>query len=245
MFLGEGLQFLREALRYPHLLREVVLTARALREAGELLEEAASVGIKLLRVSEEIMALLTDTVTPQGLVTVCSLVHKEFPSPDPCEGPLVFLDQLRDPGNVGTLIRAADASGMGGVLISKRSADPYNPKAVRASAGSLLNIPLYLGLEPREALVFLRSQGYRVVAAHPGATEVFWDHPWIEDTVIMVGNEAWGIPEEDLELADAEVSIPIFGKAESLNAAAAAALIFYEIRRRFPAASGKSGGVAR
>jgi len=212
----------------------VIFTARGAREAGELLEAIQSQGIKITRVSEEIMSLLTDTVTPQGLVTVSPLVHRDFPPPRPLSGTLAFLDQLRDPGNMGTLIRAADAAGLGGMLISKRSTDPYNPKAVRASAGSILNIPLYLGLEPGEALRVLKTWGYRVVAASPDAPVSYWEHPWVEKTVIMLGNEAWGIPAEDRGLADAEVRIPIFGGAESLNVAAAAALLFYEIRRRFP-----------
>ena len=101
-------------------------------------------------------------------------------------------------------------------------------------AGSILNLPLFIGLEPADALVGLKERGYRVVAAVPRAAVGYWEHPWVEDSVVLLGNEAWGLPEDDRELADDEVCVPVFGKAESLNVAVAAALIFYEIRRRHP-----------
>ncbi len=130
-------------------------------------------------------------------------------------------------------------AGMSGILLSRRSADPYNPKAVRASAGSVMNIPLFTGLDPARSLGLLKNSGYRVVAAVPRAGACYWDHGWEERTVVLLGNEAWGIPDEDLRLADTEVHVPLFGKAESLNVATAAALMFYEIRRRTETGHGK------
>jgi TrmH family RNA methyltransferase len=232
--MGEGIQFLREALDSNLKPEAVLMTARGLREASDLAERAESMGVQVLRVSEEIMGLLTDTVTPQGMVTIAPFVHETFPPQRQLSGPLAFLDQIRDPGNLGTLIRAADAAGLAGLLVGRRSADPYNPKAVRASAGSILNLPIFIGLDPADALAGLKERGYRVVAAVPRAAVGYWEHPWEEDSVVLLGNEAWGIPADDRKLADDEVCVPVFGRAESLNVAVAAALIFYEIRRRHP-----------
>lgn len=188
---------------------------------------------KAFRVSDEVISYLTDTVNPQGMIAVFPFVHEEDLSLVEDSGqPLVLLDRVRDPGNLGAMIRAADAAGMKALLVSEESADIYNPKVVRASAGSIFHLPLFIEWETREVITRLKSKGYTVVATTARGEVSFWDYPWTGNTLVMLGNEAWGIPPDDEELADARVRVPIFGKAESLNVATAATLIFYEIERR-------------
>lgn len=209
--------------------------ARVRGLVGPIAERCA----RVYRVSPEVMAALTGTVTPQGIVAVLPFSHQEWPGRGGLQGPAAFLDRVRDPGNLGTMIRAADAAGMGSVMVSRASADIYNPKAVRASAGSLFHLPLSIGHEPGVTLRELKAEGWEVVGSDPRAEETVWEHEWKEKSVIMLGNEAWGISPEDQALADCRVSIPIFGRAESLNVAAAAALLFYEARRSAAAGSGR------
>ncbi len=190
---------------------------------------------QVFRVSEEVIMYLTDTVNPQGMVMVLPFLHQEDLSAiEERGGPLVFLDQVRDPGNMGTLMRVADAAGVKALLVSEHSADIYNPKVVRASAGSLIHLPVFIGLNLQTVAERLKKKGYTMVATAIQGDVSFWDYEWSSSTMVIMGNEAWGIPEDDLGLADVKVNIPIFGSAESLNVAAAAALILYEIRRRNP-----------
>lgn len=232
-FLGEGIQLLKEALAGEVPVEALFLTGEGEARCRDLAGQIAERCGKVYRVTPEVMAALTSTVTPQGIVAVLPFTHEaDGPVPEGSHGPLAFLDKVRDPGNLGTMIRAADAAGMESVLVSKGSADIYNPKTARASAGSLFHLPIRIDLHPGETLRGLKGSGWEVVGADPRAEESLWDHAWNEKTVIILGNEAWGIPPEDQALVDCRVSIPIYGRAESLNVAAAAALMFYEIRRR-------------
>ena len=232
-FLGEGIQLLKEALTSEVPIEALFLTGEGEARARDLAGRIAERCGKVYRVSPEVMTALTSTVTPQGIVAVLPFTHEaDGPLPGVSRGPLAFLDRVRDPGNLGTMIRAADAAGIASVLVSKGSADIYNPKAVRASAGSLFHLPIRIDLEPGDAIRELKGSGWDIVGTDPRAEESLWDHDWKDRTVVILGNEAWGIPPEDQALVDSRVSIPIYGRAESLNVAAAAALLFYETRRR-------------
>jgi TrmH family RNA methyltransferase len=231
-YLGEGIQMLKESLASDLSIEALFLTPEGERQTSGLSDLISVRCGTVYRVSDEVMSVLSGTVTPQGIVAVLPFTHEQGTAADYCKaGPLVFLDQVRDPGNLGTMIRAADAAGMTAVIISKRSADLYNPKTVRASAGSILHLPIWIEQEPALLLGGLKDHGYSIVAADARAEESFWEYTWSDRTVIILGNEAWGIPKEDEGLVDHRVSIPIFGKAESLNVAAAAALLFYEMKR--------------
>ena len=235
-YLGEGVQMLKESLASGLPIEALFLTAEGERQAYGLSNLISARCDAVYKVSQEIMSLLSGTVTPQGIVAVLPFMHeREASALEHDGGPMVFLDQVRDPGNLGTMIRAADAAGMTAMMISKRSADLYNPKTVRASAGSILHLPVWIDQEPKVVLGGLRERGWNIVAADPRAEESFWEYAWSESTVIVLGNEAWGLPKEDEELLDHRVCIPIFGQAESLNVAAAAALLFYEMKRRINA----------
>jgi RNA methyltransferase, TrmH family len=143
----------------------------------------------------------------------------------------VLLASVRDPGNAGTVLRTADAAGAGGVIFSDASVDPYNSKCVRASAGSLFHLPIVAGPAVTAAVTALREAGLQVLAADGGASRQL-DDPELDGLLRrpaawLFGNEAWGLPHDLLALADQAVAVPIYGRAESLNLAAAAAVCLY------------------
>jgi TrmH family RNA methyltransferase len=152
------------------------------------------------------------------------------------------LAHVRDPGNAGTVLRCADAAGADAVVLTGASVDLYNPKAVRASAGSLFHLPVAVGLPVQEAVAGLRDAGVRVLAAD-GAGDRDLDTELDEGalgrpTAWIFGNEAWGLPEETRALADEVVRVPIHGRAESLNLATAAAVCLYASAREQRAPGG-------
>ncbi len=148
---------------------------------------------------------------------------------------VALLANVRDPGNAGTVLRTADAAGAQAVVFADASVDPYNGKCVRASAGSLFHLPVVAGAELEEAVAAMREAGLRILAAD-GRTGRPLDDPGVqarlgEPTAWMFGNEAWGLPPGLVALADEPVAVPIYGKAESLNLAAAAAVCLYASAR--------------
>lgn len=198
------------------------------------MERAQTAGSEVHLVSGEVLGVIAATVTPQGLVGVAPMRHVPL---DPAAGwrLLVVLAAVRDPGNAGTVFRVADAAGADAVVFSTDSVDPYNGKCVRASAGSLFHLPFTIDAPIDVTLPALRSAGVRVLAAD-GAGEVDLDEVAARGgldgpTAWLFGNEAWGLPESARRLADETVRVPIYGRAESLNLATAAAVCLYASAR--------------
>lgn len=228
-FVAEGPQAVREALASPGVVREVYVTRPAAERHADMLD-AADCPIRL--VSGEVATALSATVTPQGILAVCRFVHVELDSVLAAEPSLVaILAQVRDPGNAGTILRCADAAGADAVLFSDASVDVYNSKCVRASAGSLFHLPVVVGVPLPIAVARLRRSGLRVLAADGyGSVElpqVVTSGELAEPTSWLFGNEAWGLPADTRKLADQVVRVPVYGRAESLNLATAAAVCLY------------------
>jgi TrmH family RNA methyltransferase len=229
LFLAEGRQAVAEALADPAGVREVYATAAAAEAHHDLL---AGSPVPLRLVTDKAAAGLSETVTPQGLVAVCTLrdIAVETLIAEP---PLlaVALAELADPGNAGTVLRTADACGAGAVVFGAGSADPYGGKAVRASAGSLFHVDVVRGAPLEPVLGSLRAAGVTVLAAdgggEAGLDEVAADGRLTGPVLWLFGNEARGVPAELAAAADARVRIPMRGRAESLNLAAAAAICLY------------------
>jgi len=227
LFLAEGRQAVAEALADPAGVREVFATEAAAAAHRDLLAGAA---VPVRTVTERAAASLSETVTPQGLVAVCAL--RDVPAEAVVARPpslTVALAELADPGNAGTVLRTADACGAGAVVFGAGSADPYGGKAVRASAGSLFHVDVVRGAPLAGLLPRLRDAGATVLAAD-GAGEAALDEldPELAGRVVwLFGNEARGVPADLGALADARVRIPMRGRAESLNLAAAAAICLY------------------
>ena len=249
-FLAEGPQAVSEAFYSRAPVSELFVTAEARARHADLVSAMADAGIPVHLVSGEVMAELAQTITPQGLLAVCGFVDVPLDQalngsagPDGPDGPNVssgppslvaVLASVRDPGNAGTVLRAADAAGAQAVLFSDASVDPYNGKAVRASAGSLFHVPLVAGVRLEQAAGALRAGGLRILAADARGGRTLDDLSPAElaaPTAWVFGNEAWGMPEAVLALADESVAVPIYGRAESLNLATAAAVCLYASAR--------------
>ncbi|MDX6392573.1 MAG: methyltransferase, TrmH family [Streptosporangiaceae bacterium] len=242
-FLAEGPQAAGEALADVGVVTELFVTAPAQARYGELAAAAAGQGVRVHLVSGEVMTELAQTVTPQGILAVCRFVDVPLAQVTAAAPQLaVVLANVRDPGNAGTVLRTADAAGARAVIFSEGSVDPYNSKCVRASAGSLFHVPVVMGAPLAGAAAALRDAGLRVLAADGSASRSLDDLDASgllrQPTAWLFGNEAWGMPGEVLALADEAVAVPIYGRAESLNLAAAAAVCLYASARAHSAGPG-------
>jgi TrmH family RNA methyltransferase len=228
-FLVEGPQSVREVvLHHPEQVVDLYLTTEARSRHADIVASAEAEQLYLHEVSDDVLAALCDTPTPQGLAAVCrttTATLDEVLAGRPRL--LVLLTNVRDPGNAGTVIRGADAAGADAVLVSDASVDVHSPKVVRSTAGSLFHLPLVTGLPVEETVASLRAAGIRVLAADGAGAVLLPDvdleapHAWV------MGNEAWGLAPEVRELCDQVVRVPIYGKAESLNLAMAATVCLY------------------
>ena len=227
-FLVEGVQAVREALGSGARLAGLFHTAGS----QDLAERAREAGVEVQVVSEEVMARLTSTVTPQGLVAIVPFVDVALDALPPSPACVALLHSVRDPGNAGTVLRSADAAGADAVIFGASSVDVYNPKTVRASAGSVFHVPVVRGPKTEEAVRALRDRGCRVLAMDADGEADLYTLDLTEPTAFLFGNEAWGLPQEVAALADATVRVPIQGGAESLNLAAAATVCLFEWARQ-------------
>jgi TrmH family RNA methyltransferase len=233
-FLVEGPQAVREAL--PSAV-ELFVTGDAAVRYPEIVGAADQAGARISAVTDEALAALAETVHPQGLVAVCTAVDVPLSDALSRRPALVaVLADIRDPGNAGTVLRTADAAGAGAVVFAGEAVDPYNGKAVRASAGSLFHVDVVRHDDPRGAVDDLRKAGLTVYAADAYGRDDLDHVPLDQPTAWLFGSEAHGLPADLAEAADARVRVPIHGRAESLNLAAAAAVCLYASAsgQRFP-----------
>ncbi|MGW2381771.1 TrmH family RNA methyltransferase [Streptomyces sp. NPDC001658] len=243
LFLAEGPQAVREAAGHKDTLVELFATVEAAERYADIIGEARALGARVHLASEDVIADISTTVTPQGLVGICRFLDTPFEEILAARPKLVaVLANVRDPGNAGTVLRCADAAGAEAVVLTDASVDLYNPKAVRASVGSLFHLPVAVGVPVEEAVDGLGRAGVRILAADGAGTDDLDDEldrgTMGGPTAWVFGNEAWGLPEETRALADAVVRVPIHGKAESLNLATAAAVCLYASARAQRASGG-------
>lgn len=232
LFLAEGPQAVREALAAPGLVETLFVGRSTLERHAVLVAAAAGGGTNPVVLADADLAALSETVTPQGIVAVCRTLDVSLPQALGTAPQLVVCcAQVRDPGNAGTVIRCADAFGADAVVLTEGSVDAYNAKTVRASAGSIFHLPLVLGADLAETLDACRERGLQVLAADGSGSDDLDGLRVAGDlarpTVWLMGNEAWGLPDEQLELADRVVRVPLYGSAESLNLSTAAAVCLY------------------
>jgi TrmH family RNA methyltransferase len=232
-FLVEGVQAVAEAFSSGADVREVFATLESEERLEPVISLAKQAGAPVHTVSPEVMGHLTSTVTPQGVVAVAGFVDVPLTAVVDGSGGIVpVLVEVRDPGNAGTILRSADAAGSDAVVFTRSSVDVYNPKTVRATAGSLFHVPVVRDVELAEAVDRLRERGFAVLAATASGDEVVQDVDLSGPTAVLFGNEARGLTPEALGLADRSVRVPIQGRAESLNLAAAATLVLFEAARQ-------------
>jgi TrmH family RNA methyltransferase len=227
-FLAEGAQAVAEALSSAT-APEVLFHAAP---SHAIVQRALAGGVEVLEVSEEVMARLTSTVTPQGLVAVVPFLDVPLRDVGRTSACVAVLHAVRDPGNAGTVVRSADAAGGDAVVFCGASVDVYNPKTVRASAGAMFHLPVVRDAVTGEAVSALRERGYRVLAmAADGEADLF-ELDLSSPVAFLFGNEAWGLPRDVAGLAEATVRVPIQERSESLNLAAAATVCLFEWSRQ-------------
>lgn len=223
-FLAEGAQAVREALAFG-VVHELFTTPAAADRHAELL---AAAGVPVSPITERAAAGLSETVTPQGILAVCDLVDVSLAAALADSPKLVaVLVGVADPGNAGTVTRVADAAGADAVIFAGDAVDPHNGKCVRASTGSLFHIPITRSRDVGVVLAACRSAGLNLVGADGGADADLGAVPHLEPTAWIFGNEAHGLPDEVRSALDQIVRVPIYGRAESLNLATAAAVCLY------------------
>jgi TrmH family RNA methyltransferase len=226
-FLVEGAQGVGEALEQPGRLLSLFVSD----DMDPLAVRARQEGVDVHEVSVDVMAKLTSTVTPQGIVGVSPFIDVASDAL-PNDGCIAILHEVRDPGNAGTVLRSADAAGAGGVVFTTSSVDAYNPKTVRSSAGSIFHLPIVRGEGTTAVLKGSRDRGMRILAMDGQGEEDLYALDLSVPTAFVFGNEAHGLPTDVLGMADATVRVPHRGKAESLNLAAAASVCLFEWARR-------------
>jgi len=251
-FLAEGPQAVREAVaahagRPGAVVLELYATDEAAQRYADVLAAAVAGGLSVARVSDDVLAAMTGTVAPQGLLAVCATVDRPLDAVMTGLAPtlVAVLAHVRDPGNAGTVVRAADAAGADAVVLTEASVDVHNPKCVRSTAGSIFHLPVVQGVDLAETVAALRAAGLVVLAADGDGDRDLDDllddvEAGTEDgeppllarpTAWLFGNEAWGLQDSYRALADAVVRVPIHGRAESLNLATAATVCLYASAR--------------
>lgn len=264
LFRAEGPQNVREAVRLaladspaPGLPRldAVYVTLQELDRHPGIAADLAAVadrGDAFVRaVTPEVLAAMTDAVTPQGMLAVCRFASSASDASDDAARVLAaarlvgVLVRVQDPGNAGTVIRTADAAGADAVLCTPGTVDPFNPKSVRSSAGSLFHVPVFTGMELAAVVAAAREHGMGVLAADGYASMTVSEladaamlraagissgdvaYPLEQPTAWLFGNEAQGLSEAEVAAADLSVAVPLYGAAESLNVATAATVCLY------------------
>lgn len=232
-FLLEGPQAAREALSWrPELVVDLFATQHALRKHDDVASLAKRAEVRTELVTEQVLDAMADTVTPQGFVAVC----KQFPTSlkDVFSTPprlIAVLEEVRDPGNAGTIIRAADSAGADAVVFAGHTVDLYNPKVVRSTTGSLFHLPVAVGASIVDVLALSRAAGLHVIAADMAGDDLLVARvsgELAKPTAWVFGNEAHGLSDEAVALVDRVITVPIYGHAESMNLATAASVCLYE-----------------
>ncbi len=232
-FLLEGPQAVREALRFaPEAVEELYATPGAMEKHPDVRDGAGAAGIDVRFATEAVIEAMADTVTPQGVIAVARQLPTSVRDVFAASPRLIAIcEEVRDPGNLGTIIRAADAAGADAVVLTGRTVDPYHPKVVRATTGSLFHLPVSLGGELAGVVERARAAGLQIFAADIDGDDLLAvrsEGLLAAPTAWLFGNEARGLDEASVALADRSLRLPIFGRAESLNLATAASVCLYE-----------------
>lgn len=232
-FAIEGPNLLEAAIESERVtLGDVFVTERGLLNHAPLISRATGYGnaTGLYEIADHIMERASGTVSPPGLMAMCRMRPYGIEELDLTK-PVVVLDAIQDPGNVGTIIRTAQAAGSGGLVLMPGTADPFSPKALRASAGGALIMPVVI-MADVSALRALNAQGVRIIHAVASGGTLLYQAELTPPFAIVFGNEARGISGQVMEMPAAQISLPVLGGAESLNVAASVAVFLYEALRR-------------
>ncbi|MBZ5512306.1 MAG: RNA methyltransferase [Acidobacteriia bacterium] len=227
----ESVRTIEEAIRSGLRFRAVFFAESAQPRAGRLLPQF-SANVEILLLPDDVFQSVVATETPQGVAALVRLKVHKLDELLAAPGPLIVAAAgVQDPGNLGTIIRSAEAFGAAGLLVGAGTVSPYNPKVVRASAGSLFRLPV-VGVEFPAVLAALRDRGLKLLATSSHKGTALEEADLTGGVVVLIGNEGAGLPKEIMRQVDGQVSIPHAPGVESLNAGMAASIVLYEASRQ-------------
>lgn len=234
VFVVEGPKLVVDAVCSEVAVEQIFASADVLGSDGLAGIEAAQVEgtTDIYQVAPSVLASILDSVNPQPVAAVVAQPHWTLDAVLARSGPVLVAVEVRDPGNLGTIMRTAEAAGFGALIIAGQTVDRFNPKVVRASAGSILRLAVASVPEPEAALDAARASGRLVVAAVVDGNAVPYDEVALAQAAVLVGNEPHGLPADLIGLADQSMTIPMAADVESLNVAAATAVICFEAARQ-------------
>lgn len=230
LFIIEGIKIIEEAIFNNIELKYIIITDKMfLSEDSKDFLEKAKDRYKIIKISENLFKEISDTENPQGIVSIAKFRIPDLSQIFNRENPaLLFLDGVQDPGNMGTIIRTCDAFNLDGIIIGPGSVDPYNPKVVRATMGSIFRVPLYISNDSLKTIDDLSQGGLNIFSTSLEGSIPSYDIDYKEGFVLVIGNESNGVQDSIIKKSDKLIRIPMPGSAESLNAGVAASIIMYE-----------------
>jgi len=224
LFIAEGL---RECMELPYNQIEKVYVSEGFAKAS--LSDIEFLRDKTEMVSDNVFKYMSGTNTPQGIIGIAKIFTYNIE--DFLDGDLyMILENIQDPGNLGTIIRTAEAAGVKLIIMSEDTVDMYNPKVVRATMGGIFRMPCVYSKNLHKDIKLLKSKGIKVYAAHLKGKKSYIECDYDKGAAFMIGNEGNGLREETAELASEYIRIPMMGKTESLNAAVSASILMYNYR---------------
>lgn len=234
LYFIEGARFVAEALKENIGIRYVVVSETFSSGSGsyELLKKLNDTELNCYVVPDSLFASISDTQTPQGILAVLGLERKQLMGAELSGGLLVILDIIKDPGNMGAIIRTADAAGCAGIIVPDGCVDVFNPKVLRSTMGSIFHVPVYHCNNIVEAMNTAREYGFMLCASHLEGSISIYEADLSGQVALIIGSEAEGIGNETAENSDLLIRIPMEGRAESLNASVAAGVMIFEAMRQ-------------
>jgi TrmH family RNA methyltransferase len=230
LFLLEGTHLLEEACAVQASL-DVVCYTEGWRSRHEALwQHLSEVAQRVELVSPDVLKAISTTVEPDGVVATAERIYTQSSLHFAQLG--LVLETIQDPGNLGTIIRTAAATGADGLLVSDNSVDLDHPKVLRSSAGQWFRLPMAVSADLKTDILKFKAEGMQVISTVPTAPQTYWEVDFCLPSLILLGNEGAGLSQELNDLADQQVTIPLSPDVESLNVAISAALILYEVRRQ-------------
>ena len=222
-YIVEGIKMVKEAINEN---QEIALIA--IREDFKI--DFDTKNIKTVIISNKIFNDISDVKTPQGILAV--IKKNQNNQIETNQEYILALDSLQDPGNMGTIIRTADSANINQIIINKTTVDPYSPKVIRSTMGAIYRTNIIEVEDLKTTLKEMKSKGFQIITTDLKATQSIYDINYNNKTVVVIGNEANGVSQEILQIADKKVIIPMLGKTESLNASIAASIMIYEYVRQ-------------
>jgi TrmH family RNA methyltransferase len=233
----EGLRLCEEALRSNLKIEAVIYSDHIARKdrAGQLIQKLDAVAAKSASVNEKLLASISYTKTPQGIIVLASrptISEKDFAARQKSTPLIVILHRINNPVNLGAILRTAEAAGVTGVFTTAGTTDPFSPKSLRGAMGAAFRLPIWIGIDYDGAVAWCRKHSTQALCADAKATQSYTEVDWRRPTALIVGSESAGLSAEEIAAANEAISIPMKGSTESLNVAVATGVLLYEAQRQ-------------